>query len=123
MSGYSPVIDSKCGCYEAIPMSSCAKTISIGQLQTGLEYLIRITDKFGNVYAVVQTAIDNNVKLEVFQYPEDTFNEYTGEFNFEVYLKSDTSTPIQFTFGGNQYECIHISFVHIEPSIDDETIR
>lgn len=123
MSGYSPIIESNCGCYEAVPMSSCAKTITLNQLTTGLEYFIRITDKFRNVFSLTVTAIANRVIIGVFEYPDDTFNEYTGEFNLECFLNSDHSTPVQFTFGGNQYECIHISFVHTEPSIDDETIR
>lgn len=120
---YNPIVDTDCGCYEAVSMSACCKTISIGQLVTDSEYQVIIQDKFGNQYVVVQAAVDSAVKLAVFQYPDDLLNEYTGDFSLQVFLLSDTSTPIQFTFYGKQYECIEISFRHIEPNIDDETVR
>lgn len=123
MSNYSPVEESICGCYEAAPMSSCAKTITLGQLASLNEYKINIEDKFGNLYQLTQVAQAGKVIIDVFQYPEDTFNEYTGKFSIKAFRSNDLSTPVQFTFNGEYYQCINISFVPTNLPIDNETIR
>lgn len=99
-------------CFQANLSATPDNVIVNGGLNASTDYLIRITDKFGNRYTQqVTTDADGNFTLPVNEtYPPGFFTAYSGIFEIQASLTTGTFGPKNFTFSTVTYDCIQVEF-------------
>lgn len=116
MSYYGNNSDLSCGCYVANPLPWCCENIKIPQLNTGATYKAVITDHFNIQYEQGSLSVVNGyATIDVTQLQEGIFNPFSGSYKLQVYNMLDLSTPVNFVFGSNTYDCIQLTFKEIIP--------
>ena len=106
-------------CYTACLSELPASIIINGNLQASTNYILKVTDKFGNRYSAPATATDGSGNLTVaipVNFPLNWFNHNAGKFKFEISKTAQPWAPATLTFGANTYTCIIVQFVH-DPSL------
>lgn len=99
-------------CYEAILPECCEQLVLAVGLAANTQYAFEVTDKFDHTrWNSATTNADGQLVIDMNIFPEGLFNRYAGKFTIEVraYLQN-YYPPLMLTIGGNDYECIIISF-------------
>jgi hypothetical protein len=108
-------------CYQACLTQLPASIIIKGQLSATTNYILKVTDKFGNKYSAPATATDGSGNLTVavpVNFPLNWFNRSAGEFKFEVSLTAQPWAPAALTFNANTYTCILVQFTNDDSNVN-----
>jgi hypothetical protein len=108
-------------CYRACLSQLPASIVINGGLTATTNYILKVTDKFGNKYSTPPTATDGSGNLTVAvpgTFPAQWFNRDAGVFKFEASLTAQPWAPATLTFGANTYTCILVEFVNDASNIN-----
>ncbi len=101
-------------CYAA-QLNEFPATLTIkGHLTATTNYILKVTDKFGNAYSAPATATDGAGVLTMntpVGFPLQWFNRNNGKFKFEVSLVAQPWHAEILTFNSEPYTCIWVEFV------------
>ena len=101
-------------CYLATLSELPASLIINGALQPSTNYILKVTDKFGNKFSAPATGTDGSGNLTVaipVNFPINWLNHNAGKFLLEVSKTAQPWQPETLTFGANTYTCIIAQFV------------
>ena len=111
-------------CYTAC-LTQLPATITIkGALQASTNYILKVTDKFGNKYSAPATGTDGSGNLTVsipVNFPLNWFNRSAGKFIFEVSKTAQPWAPEALTFNAQTYTCVVVEFT--SDSLNINTIQ
>lgn len=110
------LLESCSECYQfTLSELPAAQIIIKAGLTRGTNYILKVTDKFGNRYSAAAQAAGGDGSLTVnlgVSFPPQFFNRNAGSFTFEISQTAIPWTPVNLTFNGTAYTCIIVDFVN-----------
>jgi hypothetical protein len=109
-------------CYQFTLSELPATSIIIkGGLTPTTNYILKVTDKFGNKYSSTTQSTDGSGNLTVTlgaSFPPQFFNRNAGTFRFEVSKTAMPWAPETVTFNSIGYTCVLVDFVNDDSAVN-----
>lgn len=88
-----------------------------GSLGNEVDLFWFVEDKFGKVTMDEATTNGSgDIDIPVSSFPAGYFTQFSGEFTIYFKTAESETSVVDLTFGGNTYECIHLSFAELTSS-------